>query len=521
MLFPSLEIAGIRTLSDVPQWVLWRFEKRGGKLTKIPRDPKQARNASSTNPKTWGTFTEAYEGHSRYECDGVGFVFTADDDFIGVDLDKCRNIDDGIIDTWAQKIVARLDSYTEISPSRTGVHIICRGRLEQKRRRRGQVECYTSKRYFTVTGEVVGKESDIAVIAEPLDWVFDVGPSTRHEEKPASSQSLVPVFSNPEHTKLELHLNPHALADADIMQERFDVLKTNTEIVEGIWERTAAIGRDWSPSEWDLSLANYFVSAGWPDIEIMRGLIAHRRKHGDDLKLDREHPSDYYVRTILTARQGRERDEAQEMISPAAMETIPETIKKEHVLAALTSIYDVGIEAIIRIPANPNRYEIVTNRGTVGGDIDLILSQNTLRRAMADIIGLIIAKTKSARHDERSQAMLDIAEIGSVGIEATEKGQIQVWLQLYLASFDNAIEPEFAAEVIKGGGLPFYKDSHLWIPGSKFQIWLTRNLQVRVTTTKFGILMRSAGCKPTALNIDIDGKRTSFSAWKIPHEVMR
>ena len=37
------------------------------------------------------------------------------------DVDGC--VHDGKLDEWAQEIVDELDSYTELSPSGTGIHI--------------------------------------------------------------------------------------------------------------------------------------------------------------------------------------------------------------------------------------------------------------------------------------------------------------------------------------------------------------------------------------------------------------
>lgn len=55
----------------------------------------------------------------------VGFVFTRDDPFVGIDLDHCRDPETGKIKPWALEIVAKLNSYSEVSPSGTGLHIHC------------------------------------------------------------------------------------------------------------------------------------------------------------------------------------------------------------------------------------------------------------------------------------------------------------------------------------------------------------------------------------------------------------
>jgi putative DNA primase/helicase len=83
---------------------------------------------------------------------GVGFVFAEDDPFAGIDLDHCRDSETGAVAPWAQKIVDALDSYTEVSPSGTGLHIFVKATLPGRNNRKGPVEMYESRRYFTLTG---------------------------------------------------------------------------------------------------------------------------------------------------------------------------------------------------------------------------------------------------------------------------------------------------------------------------------------------------------------------------------
>jgi primase-polymerase (primpol)-like protein len=134
-----------------PQWVNWRLEKRGTDLTKVPYTPGTQRKASSTDSITWGTFEQAIEVLVRY--DGLGFVFSSGDPYTGVDLDKCVEQETGEIEQWAMEIIRYFDSYTELSVSGTGVHIVVRGDVPN--RRKGEIEVYSSKRFFTMTGHVV------------------------------------------------------------------------------------------------------------------------------------------------------------------------------------------------------------------------------------------------------------------------------------------------------------------------------------------------------------------------------
>jgi len=144
-------------LRQPPQWVTWRYEQRdpAKKPTKVPYNPRTGGKADTTASDTWATCAEAVTACSRHGHNGVGFVFTADDPYFGIDLDQCRNAETGHIAPWAQTIVRRLDTYTEVTPSGTGLHIIGKGTLPPGQRRTGSTEMYDQKRFFTVTGQAL------------------------------------------------------------------------------------------------------------------------------------------------------------------------------------------------------------------------------------------------------------------------------------------------------------------------------------------------------------------------------
>ena len=135
------------------QWVTWRIEQRNGKPTKVPYSPTTDRKAESDNASTWGTFSEAVADYQAGRGDGIGFMFSPNDPYAGVDLDHSRNPQTGEVEQWALDAVRLLNSYTEVSPSGTGLHILVRGRLPEGRRKSGHVETYDAGRFFTVTGQ--------------------------------------------------------------------------------------------------------------------------------------------------------------------------------------------------------------------------------------------------------------------------------------------------------------------------------------------------------------------------------
>ena len=138
-----------------PQWVVWKAV--GDKPDKVPYSARTGRRASSTDLLTWSTFQEALEAYENGEYAGLGFVFSSADPFTGIDLDDCVDAD-GEIAQWALEIVRYFDSYTELSATGSGLHIIVRGEIPN--RRKGEVEVYSSKRFFTVTGHAVEVSGD-------------------------------------------------------------------------------------------------------------------------------------------------------------------------------------------------------------------------------------------------------------------------------------------------------------------------------------------------------------------------
>jgi putative DNA primase/helicase len=154
-------------LAERPQWVCWRLETRDGKSTKVPYTPGTERSASSTDLMTWRTFEDALEAYEAGEPSyhGIGFVFCSADPFVGIDIDDCRDPETGEIAPWAQKIIDRAqEGYIEASPSGTGVHIIAEGTVRGGGMRKkvrlngevvGEIEMYSRKRFFTITGEAL------------------------------------------------------------------------------------------------------------------------------------------------------------------------------------------------------------------------------------------------------------------------------------------------------------------------------------------------------------------------------
>jgi len=139
----------------LPQWVCWKTIVRDEKPTKCPVSPSGGM-ADSTEPSTWGPFDAALAAlRQSQDLDGIGFVFAAGGGLGGVDLDDSVDPATGQLKPWARRIVDKLNSYTEVSPSGTGVKVFLRAAKPGARCRKayedGEIEMYDAGRFFTVT----------------------------------------------------------------------------------------------------------------------------------------------------------------------------------------------------------------------------------------------------------------------------------------------------------------------------------------------------------------------------------
>jgi hypothetical protein len=273
-------------MRDLEQWLCWRQEEREGKPTKVPYSPITGHRASSTNPETWAGYQESLRACKDQGYGGIGFVFTPEDDLCGVDLDGCLDPETGEIEGWAQEVIGELDSYTEISPSGTGVHILVRATLPKGRNRKGRFEAYDRGRYFTVTGKhLAGTPQSIEARQEELRGVVrrvfgeaSTNGHTKHVAAPAS-----PTAGN-------------EISDTEVVQKAMSA--RNGEGFARLWAGdTSGYG---SHSEADLVLCG--MLAFWTGGDTARIDALFRQSGLYRKKWDRE---DYRNRTIVEALNGK------------------------------------------------------------------------------------------------------------------------------------------------------------------------------------------------------------------------
>lgn len=121
-------------------------------LDKIPFNARTLKKASTTDSDTWSSFDEAVTAWKTGAFAGIGYVFSPNDPYAGIDLDGCIDRQSGAIAEWALALVKRFASYAEVSISGDGIHIILKGVLPTGWRKKGTFETYDQVRFFTMTG---------------------------------------------------------------------------------------------------------------------------------------------------------------------------------------------------------------------------------------------------------------------------------------------------------------------------------------------------------------------------------
>lgn len=163
-------------LKQLKQWCGFRFEKRGTKMTKIPIDANTGKAGKSNDESTWSDFQTALSAITDLGLDGLGFYFKKP--YFGIDIDDVwteieRYKMDDIDDNMVYEFIEMMGSYAEYSPSGTGIHILCKGKLPEGGRRKGNVEMYSSGRFFTVTGNIASQYKGVVDGTESVKYLHN------------------------------------------------------------------------------------------------------------------------------------------------------------------------------------------------------------------------------------------------------------------------------------------------------------------------------------------------------------
>lgn len=189
-------------LRALPNWVCWKAipdERAHSGVKKVPVNPKTGGQAMSNNPATWTDFDFAVREAPKYS--GLGFMF-GNCEFFGVDIDDREEILNEYLSGDENNIfgefINTLQSYAELSQSKTGIHIICRGHLPKGRRnsKKNRLEMYDNVRFFVMTGDRCSAYTDIADCTERIKPLHAKYLGNGHEPVPKPRQQIMISTAN-------------------------------------------------------------------------------------------------------------------------------------------------------------------------------------------------------------------------------------------------------------------------------------------------------------------------------------
>ncbi len=256
----------LQELAPLAQWVCYK--------DKIPKNPFTGANAKSNDPATWSDYSTALRALQTGNYDGIGFQFGVYEAgtlrIAGIDLDHVVRAD-GTLEPFALKIVEEMNSYTEYSPSGTGLHILCRVKLPAIGNKKGledgcAIEMYNHGRYFTITGRVYGEERAVAERTEEYRKLHEkyfaeapratINPVVQPRIEEMSDRDLLDRMFNsqkgyeiqklfsgdfsgyPSHSEADLALIAHLLFWTGGDEVRADRLFRESGLMRSKWDRT-------------------------------------------------------------------------------------------------------------------------------------------------------------------------------------------------------------------------------------------------------------------------------------------
>lgn len=234
-------------LTKIDNWCVWKYEKRNNqKPTKVPYNAHTGQRAKSNDSSTWSSFESALYVYNMGDADGIGFFFQ--EPYVGIDIDdaaddvhrfKAGDHNDNIVSEFHEAF----KSYTEISPSGTGIHIIIKGKIPGDRRRKKNVEMYENGRFFTMTGKSLEKYKEVSNVSEKIFKVI-------YDKYLKSNVTKLPT----KHNDFSFHeLNESDVIDAILNSKQATLF---SDLMSGNWHKYYS-----SQSEADIALCN--ILAFW------------------------------------------------------------------------------------------------------------------------------------------------------------------------------------------------------------------------------------------------------------------
>lgn len=504
---PSYEIPAIQELARYKSWVIWNDKK-------IPYTD-YSKPADTTASKTWCSFDAACSTLVGTKVirnpQGVGFVFSEADPFVGIDIDNCLD-GDGKIKDWAKPIVDALDSYTEKSPSRRGLHVIVRADLSEflsghKNKTDvgdGKLEIYHKERYFTVTGWCYGNYSE---------EIFD-----RAEELKSVAEQFMPKRDKVSEVKPYSggEIDYRLSKDAEPPEAKKSALIENDKMFERTWNYKRPEFS--SQNEYEMSLMMFAVIAQWEPHECAALITAHRRRHNPE-KLDKMLRYDYIDRTYRKAKAAvsdgvDERDAYEFSAINSSIEA-----GRDETIAMLSSKLGVEFEGAVRRGREDTQYYLkIGGQEIMIGGSDNLMSVTKVRAKLFNVTGKPIKAFKSPLWMKIVEAIYAVSEYQDIA-DSSRVEEINCWISDYISSKNMMTGEDWREGAVSK--TPFEKDEEIYIYPDKLREYLRHTKDVRIDIGPLKIRLKEAGWDSTQVSARARGTRIQRYFWRIPKKCFK
>jgi len=287
--------AALAAFANYRQFILWTTELRNGKLIKLPIDYRTAKKASVDDPNSWTDATTAINTAKLYgENYGVGFVFTQDDPFFFVDIDKCR-VD--VNSPWSDTANAVLSYFpgaaVEVSQSGTGLHIFGMGNAPKHACKNIPLglEFYTEGRFVALTGRDIIGDAGTTHNEWLPNFVINYVPERVAVSPEQWTTGPVPEWNGPEDDDELINKALQSASAAGTFGSRAtfaDLWERNVEVLAAMWQPDASDGGEYDESAADMALIQHLAFWTGKDCERMlrivwqSGLVRDKWTHHKD-----------------------------------------------------------------------------------------------------------------------------------------------------------------------------------------------------------------------------------------------
>lgn len=290
-------------LAQYRQFIVWFpvWDEQKQKYHKRPRNPATGYDHSPTDPAIWMDAETAIATVNANPGHGLGFVFTKDDPFWFLDIDKCATPEGQWSDLAQQLMAMFTGAAVEISYSGQGLHIFGTGQAPEHGCKNNPLglEFYTEDRFVALTGEgAIGSAATdhSATLAASIPFYF---PPKAHNEADWTD-SPHPDWNGPEDdeelVKRMLASKPAGSVFGGNKASVADLWTCDVEKLAAAYPDTFGNGRSYDGSSADQALCNHLAFWTGGDCERMDRLY-----RASSLYRDKWERQDYRENTILGA----------------------------------------------------------------------------------------------------------------------------------------------------------------------------------------------------------------------------